>query len=369
MKLHEYQARDIFIKYGVPIPQGDIVSSAKGAKDICARIGKPVAIKAQVLVGGRGKAGGVRIAENPEEAEHIAGQILGMQIKGYTVEKVLVVEAIRYTREIYLGITIDRNKKRIVIIASPCGGIEIEEVARTNPERIFKLYVNPLIGLKEDEVRGLAEKIDPVPSNLIEKIYNLFIEKDCSLAEINPLVLSNDGRLLACDTKIIIDDNALYRHPELAQLRDLKAEDPLEVEARENGLSYIGLTGDVACIVNGAGLAMATMDGIKIEGAEPANFLDVGGSSSPQKTLKALQIISTNKNIKSILINIFGGITRCDDIATGIIQALNTIKIEKPIVVRLTGTNQDKARDMLKETNLIFSSTMDEAIRKVVELK
>lgn len=387
MNLHEYQAREIFIRYGIPAPEGDIADTVEQAKDIFNRIGKPVAIKAQVLVGGRGKAGGVRIAKDIAEVEKFSSEILGKEIKGYIVNRVLVVEAIKYSKEIYLGITIDRSKKKIVIIASPCGGIDIEEVAKANPDKIFKTYINPLIGLKDYEAKSLADKIQPVPPSFIFNVYNLFIENDCILAEINPLVLSSDdkpspfysedwlssqkglGKLLACDTKIIVDDNALFRRPEIVNLRDLKAEDPLEIEAHKYGLSYIGLNGDVACIVNGAGLAMATMDGIQLEGSNPANFLDVGGSSSPQKTLKALEIINRNKNVKSILINIFGGITRCDDIATGIIQAMKSLEIRAPIVVRLTGTNQDKAREMLAGTSLVFAPTMDEAIKKVVEKK
>lgn len=368
MNLHEYQAREIFVKYGIPAPQGDIADSIEKAKEIFSSIGKPVAIKAQVLVGGRGKAGGVKIAKDINEVERFTKEILGMQIKGYKVNKVLVVEAIRYKKEIYLGITIDRSKKKIVIIGSLCGGIDIEEVAKTSPEKIFKVYVDPLIGLKEYQARSLAEKIEPISLSIITEMYKLFLENDCLLAEINPFVVDSEDKLLACDTKIVIDDNSLFRQPEFASLRDLKAEDPLEIEAHKYGLSYIRLDGNVACIVNGAGLAMATMDGIQLEGSQPANFLDVGGSSSPQKTLKALEIITTNKNTESILINIFGGITRCDDIATGIIQALKSLEIKVPIVVRLTGTNQDKARDMLKDTGLVLAPTMDEAIRRVVEL-
>lgn len=349
MNLHEYQSREIFAKYGIPVPEGDVADTTEQALEIYNRIKKPVAIKAQVLVGGRGKAGGVKIARNREEVERYTKEILGMQIKGLNVKKVLVVEAISYTKEIYLGITIDRSRKKIVIIASPAGGIDIEEA-----KEIYKIYINPLIGLRDYQAKALAKMIEPAPPSVIFQLYQLFIENACTLAEINPMVLTSDSKLLACDAKIIIEG--------------MQGEDPVEIEAQKYGLSYIRLDGNVACIVNGAGLAMATMDGIQLEGGRPANFLDVGGSSSPVKTLKALEIITANKDVRSILINIFGGITRCDDIAAGLIQAMKTLHLEAPVVVRLTGTNQDKAREMLKDTRLIFAPTMDEAIKKAVEL-
>jgi len=422
MKIHEYQAREIFARYEIPVLQGEVCTTPEHAKEIAQKLKKSVVIKAQVQVGGRGKAGGIKLAKNPEEAEKLAKDILGMQIKGIPVEKIMVAEAIDIKEELYIGMVIDRARKKIVLMTSEAGGVEIEEVARETPDKIHKVEVDPLIGLKGFQIQkliaplfeGLAnlkvcptskEKGQELPPDLtkthpslkvkaeaftypgskeaftypgskklgqetgsiIRKLYQAFVENSCSLAEINPLVITNEGKLLACDTKINIDDNALFRE-ELANLRDPNAEDPLELEARQSDLSYVGLDGNVACIVNGAGLAMTTMDLIKLEGGEPANFLDVGGSSSPTKVVNAMRIILTNKNVRSILINIFGGITRCDDIAAGIIEAMNKMEVPYPIVVRLTGTNQEKACEMLANTDLHFASSFTEGVKKAIEL-
>ncbi len=373
MKVHEYQAREIFARYGIPVLQGEVCATPEEARKIAEKLQKSVVIKAQVQVGGRGKAGGIKLAKNPEEAEKLAKEILGMEIKGITVEKIMVTEAIDIKEELYVGMVIDRAGKKIALMTSEAGGIEIEEVARNTPDKIHKIGVDPLVGLKNYQIQRLVaplfkeKELKQEASSIIRKLYQAFVENDCSLAEINPLVVTGEGKLLACDTKVNIDDNALFRK-ELAELRDPGAEDPLELEARQSDLSYVGLDGSVACIVNGAGLAMTTMDIIKLYGGEPANFLDVGGSSSPEKVVNAMRIILTNKNVRAILINIFGGITRCDDIAAGIIEAMNKMEVPYPIVVRLTGTNKEKAREMLADTDLNFASSFAEGVKKAVEL-
>ncbi len=372
MKIHEYQAKRIFARYGILLPYGKICDTPEEARKITKKIKKPVVIKAQVQVGGRGKAGGIKLAKNPDEAKELAKYILSMKIKGIQVKKVMVTEAIDIKEEFYIGVVIDRAEKKIALITSEAGGVEIEEVARETPEKVHKARVDPLIGLRSYQIQKLVaplfkdKELQRETGWIIRKVYQAFIENDCSLAEINPLVLTRDGKLLACDTKINIDDNALF-HEKLANLRDPNAEDPLELEARQSDLSYVGLDGNVACIVNGAGLAMTTMDIIKLYGGEPANFLDVGGSSSPEKVVNAMRIILTNKNVRAILINIFGGITRCDDIAAGIIEAMNKMEVPYPIVVRLTGTNKEKAREMLADTDLTFASSFAEGVKKAVE--
>lgn len=373
MKIHEYQAREIFTQYGIPAPGGAVCNTPFEAKEIADKIGKPVVIKAQVQVGGRGKAGGIKIARTPDEAEKLSKEMLSIEIKGIPVEKIMVAEYIDIKEEHYVGIVVDRASKGIVIMTSPAGGIDIEQVAKQTPKKIHKANIDPLIGLKNYQIQRLITPLFTDPELrkeavlIIKKLYQVFIEMDCSLAEINPLVVTSEGELLACDAKINIDNNSLFRE-ELAKLRDPKAEDPLELAAREAGLSYVGLDGNVACIVNGAGLAMTTMDMIKLHGGEPANFLDVGGSSSPQKVVDAMKIILTNKRVKSILFNIFGGITRCDDIAKGIISALNSMEVPHPIVVRLTGTNQERAQEMLKDTDLNFATSMTQGVKKAIKL-
>ena len=374
MKIHEYQAKEIFKKYGIPIQPGEVATTPDEAKVIAEKIGKPVMIKAQVLVGGRGKAGGIKYAENPDKAFEFAKDILGMEIKGIVVKKVLVTEAAEIASEAYIGVIVDRRSKKPVIMVSAGGGIDIEEVAKETPEKIFKLEVDPLLGLHPFQARQLGSKIysdfkiSSKTADVVMKLYKVFWENDCSLAEINPFITTPSGEVWALDAKINIDDSGLDRHPELEKLRDLDSEEKSEIEAREKGLSFVKLNGKVGCIVNGAGLAMATMDLVKHFGAEPANFLDIGGSSSPEKVLSAMRIILRDKNVKAILFNIFGGITRCDDVANGIVAAVKELKPLVPIVVRLTGTNENKARKILEEINLTATSSMVDVVKKAIEV-
>ncbi len=374
MKIHEYQAKQIFAKYGMPLPEGDVATTPDEAKEIASRIGRPVMVKAQVHVGGRGKAGGIKKADNPDEAFELASQILGMDIKGLTVKKVLVTECKDIASEAYLGVIVDRRSKKPVIMVSAAGGIDIEEVARETPEKIHKLEVDPILGLQAFQARNLAyllyedRKIANKTYPVILKLYQTFVENDCSLAEINPFITTPDGEVWAVDAKINIDDSGLARHPEIEQMRDLDAEERAEVEARQKDLSFVKLDGNIGCIVNGAGLAMATMDLVKRYGAEPANFLDIGGSSNPEKVVNAMNIILRDPNVKAILFNIFGGITRCDDVANGIVEAVNRLKPRVPIVVRLTGTNEDKAKDILRQVNLSSTTSMEEVVKKAIEL-
>ncbi len=373
MKIHEYQAKEIFLKYGIPVPPGEMATTPEQAKEIAQKIGKPVMIKSQVHVGGRGKAGGIKSAENPDEAYEKAKNILGMDIKGLKVKKILVTESKNIASEAYIGVIVDRRTKMPVIMVSPAGGIDIEEVAKKTPEKIFKLEVDPLLGLQAYQARNLAFKLysDPKTCNqtvpVIMRLYWAFWDEDCSLAEINPFITTPEGEVWALDAKINIDDNGLERHPEIEAMRDLDSEEPGENEARQMGLSFVKLDGNIGCVVNGAGLAMATMDLVKYFGAEPANFLDIGGSSSPDKVVTAMRIITRDPNVKAILFNIFGGITRCDDVATGIVAALKEFKPRVPIVVRLTGTNEDKARKILEEVNLPATSSMEEVVKRAIE--
>jgi succinyl-CoA synthetase beta subunit len=374
MKIHEYQAKQIFAKYGIPLPEGEMATIPEEAKSIAEKIGKPVMIKAQVHVGGRGKAGGIKKADNPDQAFEIASQILGMEIKGLPVKKVLVTECKEIASEAYLGVIVDRRSKKPVIMVSAAGGIDIEEVAKETPEKIFKLEIDPLLGLQSFQARNLAyllysdRKIANQTCPVILKLYQAFRENDCSLAEINPFITTKEGEVWALDAKINIDDSGLERHPEIEAMRDLDAEEKAEIEAREKGLSFVKLDGNIGCIVNGAGLAMATMDLVKKFGAEPANFLDIGGSSNPEKVVNAMNIILKDHNVKAILFNIFGGITRCDDVANGIVYAVKQLKPKVPIVVRLTGTNEDKARKILEEIHLTATSSMEEVVKRAIEL-
>jgi len=374
MKIHEYQAKDIFARHGMPVPPGEVVTTAEEARNVAERIGKPVMVKAQVHVGGRGKAGGVKYCDNVEAAYQNASNILGMDIKGLTVKKVLVTEAVDITSESYVGIIIDRAAKKPVFMVSAAGGIDIEEVARETPEKIFKRHIDPLLGISMYEARWLAYKLydDPKLVNqaakIIMQLYDVFMANDASLAEINPLITTSQGEVLAIDAKINIDDNGLFRHPEIEDLRDLDAEDKSEMDARDAGLSFVKLDGNIGCIVNGAGLAMATMDLVKYYGGEPANFLDIGGSSNPEKVISAMQIILRDSNVKAILFNIFGGITRCDDVATGIVSAIKQMQPSVPIVIRLTGTNEQEARRILEEVNLTAATTMDGVVKKAIEV-
>ncbi|NLF12419.1 MAG: ADP-forming succinate--CoA ligase subunit beta [Anaerolineaceae bacterium] len=372
MKLHEYQSKRVFARYGVPIPQGDVATTPEEARRIAARLGKRVVIKSQVLVGGRGKAGGIRLANNPDEAEDIADQILGMNIKGLTVKKVLIDEAAAIATEIYLGVVIDRAQHRPVMMASSEGGVEIEEVARVTPERIFRISIDPSLGLQQYQGRELAFSIG-LPKDLVSSfvkiaqgLYQTFLDCDASLAEINPLVVTGEGKLLAVDGKILLDDNALFRHFELAEMRDADEESPEEQEARRHGLSYVKLDGEIGCMVNGAGLAMATMDIIKLYGGEPANFLDIGGGAQADKVAAALRIILSDPNVKAVLFNIFGGITRCDEVAKGILEALNSFQTDVPMVARLVGTNEEEGRRILAEAHMMTAATLAEAAEKAV---
>jgi len=372
VKLHEYQSKRIFARYGIPIPEGDVATTPVEAGAIAARLGKPVVVKSQVLVGGRGKAGGIKLAHDPAEAERVAGQILGMDIKGLKVKKVLVDEAARIQKEIYLGVVVDRATKRAVMMASAEGGVEIEEVARVSPEKIYKVSINPFLGLQPFQAREIAFGIgldkDLVGSfaAIAQGLYKAFVGTDASLAEINPLVVTDERKLLAVDGKIVLDDNGLFRHPDLAEMRDLDEEAPAETEARKYGLSYVKLDGNVGCMVNGAGLAMASMDVIKLFGGAPANFLDIGGGAKADKVAAALRMILSDPNVKSVLFNIFGGITRCDEVAKGILAALEEVKPNVPMVVRLVGTNEEEGRRLLASANMRATTSLVEAAQLAV---
>jgi succinyl-CoA synthetase beta subunit len=374
VKLHEYQSKRIFAECGVPIPNGEVATSPDQVREIARKLGGLVVIKSQVLVGGRGKAGGVKVAKNAHEAEELADQILGMNIKGLIVDKVLVDKAADIKKEIYLGIVIDRALQKPVIIASAEGGVEIEEVAKTNPEAIKRLPVDSQLGLMDYHARNLAFDLGLKRvlvgqfMQIVKGLYRAFMSCDASLAEINPLVIVEGNKLLAVDGKIVLDDSALYRHPELAELRDIQEETSSEREARLAGLSYVKLDGEIGCMVNGAGLAMATMDIVKYYGGEPANFLDIGGGAKSDKVAAALRIILSDPKVKSVLFNIFGGITRCDEVARGILEALEEVPTTVPMVARLVGTNEEEGRQILAEANFPSASTLGEAAQKAVEL-
>jgi len=372
MKLHEYQSKLIFSKYGIPIPKGQVAATAQQARHIAEELGGRVVIKSQVLVGGRGKAGGVKVAKDSQEAEQLATQILGMEIKGLPVRKVLVDEAAAIANEIYFAITNDRAAKKPVIIASSEGGMEIEEVAAKNPEKISKVHIDPLLGLREYQARDVAIAID-LPRDywkeflkLATGLWEAYKATDATLAEINPLVITKDKRLVALDGKMIIDDNALFRHSDLAEMRDIDEEAPAETTARKYGLSYIKQDGNIGCMVNGAGLAMTSMDVIKLFGGEPANFLDIGGGAGAEKVAAAMRIILTDPNVKAVLFNIFGGITRGDEVARGILTAMDEVKPKVPMVVRLVGTNAEEGRKLLKNANMITAETLADAAKKAV---
>ena len=371
MNLHEHQGKDLFRAAGIPVPPGEIARTAAEAVAIAEGLGYPVVVKAQVLIGGRGKAGGVKVVKNPEELSREAGRILGMDIRGHTVQKVLITPSAEIEREFYAGIVLDRKAETPLLMASPEGGIDIEEVARVSPEKILRLHLDGR-GLPDYRARAAAMFLDerwPVRKQLarvLQGLARVYRERDCSLAEINPLVVTKAGEVWALDAKVVIDDNALDRHPDLAEMRDLGAEDPGEVEARERGLSYVRLDGSIGCVVNGAGLAMATMDLIQYHGGKPANFLDIGGSSNPDKVTAAMNILTRDSRVRAVLFNIFGGITRCDDVARGLLTALDRLGTKTPIVIRLTGTNEAEARQMLESRGMTALSDMDEAVRAVI---
>ncbi len=374
MKIHEYQARDLFRKYGIPVPEGVVCYTVKDVMENVPDTDRLRVIKAQVHVGGRGKAGGVKLAKTKAEAVEKADQILGMDIKGLTVEKVLVADAADIEKEFYVGLINDRNTKAVTLMVSAEGGVEIEEVARVSPEKIIKLSIDPTLGLMEWQARKIALKLFSDPkqmrqaASILMKLYRLYEDTDSTLAEINPLVLTPDKQVLALDGKMNFDDNALFRQPDILDMRDATEDEIKEIDANEKGLSYIKLDGNIGCMVNGAGLAMATMDMIKLYGGEPANFLDIGGSSNPEKVVEAMNILLSDSNVKAVMINIFGGITRCDDVARGLVTALEEIKTEIPIVIRLSGTNAKEGLEIIREYGLPTVSTMSEAAQKAIEL-
>jgi succinyl-CoA synthetase beta subunit len=374
MNIHEYQAKEILREHGIPVPPGDIARTPEEAERLASAIGGMTVVKAQVHAGGRGKAGGVKLANDSAAAREAADAILGMEIKGLTVDRVLVTAAVDIVSEAYVGIVLDRASKCPVFMVSAEGGVDIEEVAVSNPDAITRLAVDPRYGLLPHQSMGLAFslysdlKLARQASAIITGLYNAYIAAGATLAEINPLIVNEAGEVFAIDAKMNIDDNALFRMPEIEALRDLESEDSAETRARDAGLSYIQLDGNVGCCVNGAGLAMATMDLVKYYGGSPANFLDIGGSSNPDKVVTALEIITGDPNVKSILFNIFGGITRCDDVANGIVEATKRIELTIPMTIRLTGTNEDLAVEILKENGFTAMTDMDEVVKRGVEL-
>ncbi len=374
MKLHEHQSKEIFSKYGIPTPKGKVAYDASEARDIAKEIGEPVVVKAQVLVGGRGKAGGVKLAKSPQEAEEYAKKILGMDIKGLTVRKVLVDPAVPNKAEVYLGIVVDRAQGAPVMMASAAGGMEIEEVAHVSPEKIKRATINPVLGLQAFQARdlgygiGLDKKLVPEFVKIALALYRVFVDTDASLVEINPLFISTQDTLVAADGKLVVDDSALDRHKELEGLRDEDEENEVEREARLAGLSFVKLDGNIGCMVNGAGLAMATMDVIKFYGGEPANFLDIGGGAKADKVAAALRIILSDPNVKAVLLNIFGGITRGDEVARGIVEALGQVKTDVPMVARIVGTNAEEGRRILASANMRTASSLEEGAKIAVEI-
>jgi succinyl-CoA synthetase beta subunit len=371
MNLHEYQGKDVFRAGGIPVPPGDVARTVEEAETIAARLGFPVVIKAQVLIGGRGKAGGVKVVKNGAEFTREAGRILGMDIRGHAVRKILVTPATDIEKEFYAGVVLDRKYETPLLMVSPAGGVDIEDVARQTPEKILRLHLDGR-GLPAYRARAAARFLDARPKvqkqlvDVLLKLARVYYAQDCSLAEINPLIVTPREEVWALDAKVVVDDNALERHADLADMRDLGAEDPGEVEARDKGLSYVRLDGSIGCVVNGAGLAMATMDLIQFHGGKPANFLDIGGSSNPEKVTAAMNILTRDQRVRAVLFNIFGGITRCDDVARGLLAALDRIGTKMPLVIRLTGTNEKEAREMLSARGMVALSDMDEAVRTVI---
>jgi succinyl-CoA synthetase beta subunit len=384
VKIHEYQAKAVLSKYGVPVPRGEVAFTPQEVPDIAKRLGTPVTVvKAQIHAGGRGKAGGVKIAKSTDEAEAIARELIGKTLvtyqsgpAGQRVSRLLVEEGLAIDRELYLGLVLDRSTKRIVLMVSKEGGVEIEKVAHEHPEKIHKVFVNPAVGLQHFEAQrlgfalGLAGESLKKGVKMMLALYNAFVAADASIIEINPLIVTKGGDLLALDAKMNFDDNALYRHADIRELRDISEEDPLEVEASKFSLNYIRLDGNIGCMVNGAGLAMATMDIIKLAGGEPANFLDVGGGATAEQIKNAFRILMADSNVKAVLINIFGGILRCDVLAQGVIAAVQELGVRVPIVIRMEGTNVEEGKRLLRESGLNFTTadSMGEAADKVVLL-
>ena len=374
MNLHEYQAKELFRAAGMAVNPGEVATDPQGARALAEEYGGSAVVKAQVHSGGRGKAGGVKLARSPGEAAEHATAILGMEISGLKVEQVLVSPIENIESEAYVGVLVDREGQCPVFMVSAEGGVDIEEVAATHPEAIHRLRVDPRYGLMPHQAYGLAAKLYDDPklarqgARVISQLYDVFVGNGASMAEINPLISTSEGVVKAIDAKVSIDDNELFRRSAVAALRDPGSESPADARAREAGLSFVKLDGDVGCCVNGAGLAMATMDLVKYYGGEPANFLDIGGSSNPDKVVAALQIITSDPGVKVILFNIFGGITRCDDVANGIVEAVRRIGIDVPLVIRLTGTNEELARDILAEAGLAAVASMDEVVERAVRL-
>jgi succinyl-CoA synthetase beta subunit len=383
MKIHEFQAKEILARFGVPIPRGEVVEYAENAGPAAAKLGGAVVVKAQIHAGGRGKGGGVKLAHTPAEAITLSKDILGMKLvthqtgpEGRVVRRILIEEGLQIERELYLGVVIDRETGKVVIMASSEGGVEIEVVAAERPERILKEFANQAVGFQPFQARKLADGLDlggPLvgeASKVFSGLYRAFTETDASLAEINPLVVTKDGHLVALDAKMNFDDNALYRHPEIQRLRDLNEEDPLEIKASEYKLNYIRLDGNVGCMVNGAGLAMATMDIIQHAGGRPANFLDVGGGANEEQVRRGFEIILSDPNVRAVLVNIFGGIMRCDIVANGVVAAAKSLNVKVPVVVRLEGTNVELGQKVLRESGLNFTvgNSMSDAAQKVVRL-
>lgn len=375
MKIHEYQAKEIFASYGLPVDKSIICRSVEDAvKGYNQLDSQKVIVKAQVHTGGRGKAGGVKLADGEVELRKHAAAILGMDIRGFIVDRILVGQAVNIEKEYYVSYVIDRNSKSTILMLSREGGMDIEEVARTAPEKIHKFVIDPAVGVPDYLAREAAFKLfDNVEqvrqaAPIFQRLYRLFVENDASLAEINPLVLTKEGSIMAIDAKMTFDDNALFRHPKIAGLKELTDEEKKEQYARDKGFSYVHLGGDIGCMVNGAGLAMATMDMIKLYGGDPANFLDIGGSSNPTKVIEAMKLLLNDKDVKVVLINIFGGITRCDDVASGLLEAFRQIRTDVPIVIRLTGTNEKEGRAMLQGSHFHVAETMGDATRMAVEL-
>jgi len=372
MDVHEYQAAEILARYGVPVNPGKVATTPEEAAAVATEFGGTVAIKAQVHSGGRGKAGGIKIAHTPEDASRAAEAILGMDIKGHTVNKVLVAKGVQIDQEFYLGVVLDRPNRRLLVMASAEGGVDIEEVARERPEKIVRVRADPAHGLRPYQARqvgfalGLrADKVNGFAS-IVQQLFDAYVKEDATLVEINPLILTEAGEWKALDSKMSFDDNALARHPNTEPLRDLAEENETEVDARRSGISFVKLDGDIGCIVNGAGLAMATMDAVKLHGGDPANFLDVGGGASASQVAKAFGLVTADPHCRAILINIFGGITRGDVVAEGIREALNEVQVQVPIVVRLSGTNAEEGKAILSAAGLTAVDTMDEAAASVV---
>ena len=375
MKIHEYQGKELFDRMGIPTAKGKVCRSVSEVLSAYEELGlERAVVKAQVLTGGRGKAGGIKIGNNRAEIEAAAKAILGMEIKGLIVDRVMVAEAVEIAAEFYFSFAVDRNAKSVVMILSREGGVEIEEVAAKTPEKIHKIPIFPFVGIPDFLAKKAAAMLFDEWSlvnqgyKMIQNLYKLMVATDASLVEVNPLVVTKDGRLIALDAKLNFDDNALFRQPEIESLYEPDEEEKRELEAKSNGFSFVHLDEEIGCMVNGAGLAMATMDLIKLYGGKPANFLDIGGSSNPRKVIEAMKLLLSDKEVKVVLINIFGGITRCDDVARGLISAFNEIKTEIPIVIRLTGTNEKEGREMLKGTPFHSAETMGEAIKRAVEL-